>query len=190
MIGEQQHNRWVERQARTALVDVQRAALADPLTGLFNRGFLESRIAQELARCRRQGAMASLVVVDLDDFGVANECFGRSICDAALLTVTEVIRRQLRAADVGGRFGGDEFALLLPDTYRSGALLVGERIVTEVRHQFASRPVAGCRLALTVSVGIASYSADCATCAPLLDAAARALYEAKLAGGDRVAPLL
>lgn len=171
---------------RAALADIEFRAMTDALTGLFNRGFLESTLKRELGRCRRHGVMASLMLIDLDDFKAANDRWGHGAGDAALRGVADVIRRQLRVADAPCRYGGDEFAVVLPDTYRSGALMVGERIVAEVRRAFA-RGVAGCQLELTVSVGVAWYGTTCATYAELLEAADRALYQAKAAGGDQVA---
>jgi len=168
------------------LADIERRAMTDALTGLYNRGFLDAALRRELARCRRHGTMASLVLVDLDDFKATNDRWGHSAGDAALRCVAQVIRAQLRAVDAPCRYGGDEFAIVLPDTYRSGALLVAERIVAEVRRTF-ERGVAGCRLALTVSVGVAWYGALCSTHGELLEAADRALYAAKAAGGDYVA---
>lgn len=169
------------------LADIQRQALTDGLTGLFNRGFLESALSQEVARCRRHGVMVSVVLIDVDDFKATNDRWGHGAGDAALRAVANIIRRQMRAADAACRYGGDEFALVLPDTYQSGAALVGERIVAGVRRQFEEGRVAGCRVALTVSVGVAWYSLASATKTALLAAADRALYAAKAAGGDRVA---
>ena len=171
---------------RAALADIEFRAMTDALTGLFNRGFLESTLTRELGRCRRHGVMASLMLIDVDDFKATNDRWGHGAGDAALRGVAEVIRRQLRVADAPCRYGGDEFAVVLPDTYRSGALLVGERIVTEVRRAF-ERGLAGCRPALTVSVGLAWYGATCSTRGELFEAADRALYQAKAAGGDCVA---
>ena len=171
---------------RAALADIEFRAMTDALTGLFNRGFLDAALKRELARSRRHGVMTSLVLVDLDNFKDANDRWGHAAGDSALRGAADVIRRQLRAADAPCRYGGDEFAVVLPDTYRSGALLVGERIVTEVRRAF-QRCVGGPRLALTVSVGVAWYGAMSSTHAELFEAADRALYEAKAAGGDRVA---
>ena len=166
---------------------IERGSLADPITGLFNRAFLDSSLRRELARCRRHGVMASLVLIELDDFKATNDQWGPAAGEAALRGVADAIRRQLRAADVACRHGSDEFAIVLPDTYRSGALLVAERIVTDVRRSFVGRRVAGCPLALTVSVGVAWYGAQCSTSGELLEAAHRALLLAKAAGGDRVA---
>jgi len=171
---------------RAALADIEFRAMTDALTGLFNRGFLDAALRRELARSRRHGVMTSLVLVDLDNFKDANDRWGHAAGDSALRGAADVIRRQLRAADAPCRYGGDEFAVVLPDTYRSGALLVGERIVTEVRRAFQGG-VNGARPALTVSVGVSWYGTMCSTHGELLEAADRALYEAKAGGGDRVA---
>ena len=167
---------------------IESGGLTDALTGLFSRAFLDSALRRELARCRRHGVMASLLLIHLDDFEGVTDRWGDGAGDAALMAVAAAIRQELRAADLACRHGSDGFAVVLPDTYRSGALLVGERIVTEVRRAF-ERGVADCRLALTVSVGIAWYGAMCGTRGELFEAADRALYQAKAAGGDRVAEL-
>jgi diguanylate cyclase (GGDEF)-like protein len=172
---------------RAALADIEHRAMTDGLTGLFNRGFLDSVLAHEIARCRRHGAMMSVALVDLDGFKDANDRAGHGVGDAALQAVGDLIRRGLRATDIPCRYGGDEFAIVLPDTYRGGALLVGDRIVAAVRRHFSKLPLVGCGIALTVSVGVAWYGAACATKTTLLVAADRALYEAKAAGGDGVA---
>jgi two-component system cell cycle response regulator len=139
--------------------------------GAVTEGFLETALTHEMARCRRHGVMASLVVAQLDDPNGASDAIERAVFD--------VIRRHVRAADILCRCGDRQVAIVLPDTYPSGAMLVGERIVTEVRHG---------RIAWTVSVGVASYGSMSNTHAGLVDAAERALAEAKAAGGDRVGP--
>jgi diguanylate cyclase (GGDEF)-like protein len=171
---------------RAELADVERRAMTDALTGLFNRPFLDSALKRELARCRRHGVMTSLVLIDLDDFKGTNDRSGRDAGEAALRGVAGVIRRQLRGADAACR-RGDQFAVILPDTNRSGALLVAERILGEVRRAFAARRVDGCPIALTVSVGVAWFGAMCSTRGELLEAAELALQFAKAGGGDRVA---
>jgi two-component system cell cycle response regulator len=133
--------------------------------------FLESALVHEMARCRRHGVMASLVLAQLDDADTASDAVERAVFD--------VIRRHVRAADILCRCSERQIAIVLPDTYPSGAMLVGERIVTEVRHG---------RVAWTVSVGVAWYGSMSNTHAGLVDAAERALAEAKAAGGDRVGP--
>jgi len=168
------------------LAEIERRAMTDPLTGLFNRGFFESVLTRELASCRRHDTGTAVLLVDLDDLKATNDRWGHGAGDAALRSVATVIRRQLRGADVPCRVGGDEFAIVLPDTRRSGALLVGERIVADVRDSF-ELGIAGFRLALTVSVGVSWYSALCDTYDELLEAADTALYDAKAKGGDCVA---
>ena len=166
-------------------VDLRSRVMIDERTGLFSRGFFEAALKRELARCRRHGAMASLVLIDVDDFKATNDRWGEGAGDAALRATAAVVGRHLRATDVACRYGGDEFAIILPDTYRSGALFVAERILAEVRRSF-ERGVDGCRVALTVSVGVAWYGAMCSTLGEFLEAADRALDAAKAAGGDRV----
>jgi len=171
---------------RADLLDIERRAMTDALTGLFNRAFLDSALKRELARSRRHGIMTSLVLIDLDDFKGTNERWGRDAGDAALCGVADVIRRQLRAADAACRRVGDEFAIILPDTHRNGALLVAERIVGEVRRAFVTRRIDGCPIAMTVSVGVAWYGTTCSTRGEMLEAAELALDAAKAEGGDRV----
>ncbi len=172
---------------RAELADIERRAMTDSLTGLFNRAFLDSALTREMARSRRRGVMTSLVLIDLDDFKGTNDRWGRDAGDAALRGVADVIRRQLRATDAACRRGSDEFAIILPDTHRSGTVLVAERIVGEVRRAFATRRIDGCPIAMTVSVGVAWYGTTCSTRAELLEAAELALRFAKGGGGDRVA---
>jgi diguanylate cyclase (GGDEF)-like protein len=174
------------RQADTPSTGIETLAMTDALTGLYSRGFLEADLKRELARCRRHGVMTSLLLVDLDDFRAANDQWGLEAGDAALRGTAEVIRKRVRAADAACRYGPDEFAVVLPDTYRSGARLVADRIVEHVRRAFIARRVVGCPLALTVSAGVAWYGATAPTKGTLLDAAIRALGAAKAAGGDRV----
>lgn len=169
------------------MAKIEREAMTDTLTGLLNRGFLESALSREVARCRRHGVMTSLVLVAVDEFRATNERWGAAAGDAALRAVADIIRRQLRVADAACRYRGDEFAIILPDTYRSGALFVAERIVAAVRRQFEEGRIADCHIALTVSVGVAWYGATSATKTALIEAADSALRTAKVGGGDRVA---
>jgi diguanylate cyclase (GGDEF)-like protein len=175
------------RQSDTPSLGIETLAMTDGLTGLYSRGFLEADLKRELARCRRHGVMTSLLLVDLDDFRATNEQWGLEAGDAALRGTADVIRERVRAADAACRYGTDEFAIVLPDTYRSGARLVADRIVEQVRRAFVGRKVVGCPIALTVSAGVAWYGATAPTKGTLLDSAIRALAAAKALGGDRVA---
>ena len=170
-----------------ALAALERDALTDALTGIFNRRCLESSLQREVARCRRHGVTASVVLLDLDAFKAANDRFGHAVGDAALRALGELICRHLRAVDIPCRYGGDEFGVVLPDTDQSHARLVAERIRGDAQSYFAEQLVGGHRIALTVSLGVATYGPTCATLEALLQVADRALYEAKAGGGDRVA---
>lgn len=168
------------------LEEIERNAMLDALTGLFNRRFLEASLQREAERCRRHRVKASLLMLDLDDLKATNDRFGHPAGDLALQAVGELIRRHLRAVDIPCRYGGDEFAVVLPDTDPSDAALAAERIRADAAQYFVGRRVGGCYLALTVSVGVATYGMGCATVEALLQAADHALYRAKATGGNRV----
>jgi len=170
----------------STLADLERDALTDPLTRLFNRRSLEWSLQRELARYRRHGVTSSLVLIDVDAFKAVNDRFGHSTGDAALRALGELMCRHLRAVDIPCRYGGDEFGVVLPDTDPSHALLVAERIRGDAHAHFAEEPVAGHRIALTVSLGVAMCGHQCARLDAVLRAADRALYDAKAGGGNRV----
>jgi len=170
-----------------ALAALERDALTDALTGLFNRRCLESVLTREVARRRRHGATSSVALLDLDGFKAANDRFGHAVGDAVLRALGELICRHLRAEDIPCRYGGDEFGVVLPDTDQSHARIVAERIRADARTHFAEHAAGGRKVAVTVSVGVATFDPTCGTLQALLKAADGALYEAKAAGGDRVA---
>jgi diguanylate cyclase (GGDEF)-like protein len=170
-----------------ALAALERDALTDALTGLFNRRCLESVLTREVARRRRHGATSSVALLDLDGFKAANDRFGHGVGDAVLRALGELICRHLRAEDIPCRYGGDEFGVVLPDTDQSHARIVAQRIRADARTHFAEHAAGGRKVAVTVSVGVATFGPTCGTLHALLKAADGALYEAKAAGGDRVA---
>jgi diguanylate cyclase (GGDEF)-like protein len=131
--------------------EAQDLARADPLTGLGNRRAFDEALAAEIARVRRAGSTMSVALVDLDDFKELNDRFGHLEGDRCLKQVTEAIERSLRGADRGFRWGGDEFALLLPDTSYEGAEEAVARIASEVMNTCSSAD----GQSLTISWGIA-----------------------------------
>ena len=169
------------------LAQIERNAMMDSLTGLFNRRFFESSLGREAERSRRHRVTSSLLMLDLDSFKSLNDRFGHGLGDLVLQALGELILRRLRAIDLPCRYGGDEFAVVLPDTDRTNACLTAERIRADVGGHFHAQPVRGRHLELTVSVGVAAYSEGCATVDALVQAADHALYLAKGAGGNRVA---
>jgi diguanylate cyclase (GGDEF)-like protein len=163
---------------------VEHQALVDGLTGLANRRQCESALGTELARAERFDDSLALVMADLDDFKDVNDRYGHPVGDLVLREFAEVLRRTLRDADVAGRWGGEEFALILPGTDRLGALSLAERVRRELRTRVILSPE-GERVAVTASFGVASFPRS-ATEPELVAAADAALYEAKRAGKDRV----
>jgi diguanylate cyclase (GGDEF)-like protein len=160
------------------------AALVDPLTGLANRrAFLLE--ADAVAQQRAKGnEPLSVILADLDRFKTVNDEFGHAIGDRVLQVFADTIRRTLRANDVSGRLGGEEFAFTLPGASALEAAQVAERI--RLRFADAALTIGAHAVASTVSIGVASTSAPMANVADLLAVADRALYRAKAEGRDRV----
>ena len=157
-----------------------RLSETDALTGLINARGLYERLRQELARARRYRTPLALLVLDLDGLKIINDRFGHRAGDEALRHCAEVVRSELRETDVGARWGGDEFAILAPDTPREAALTLAERIRALIaRRATESSP-------LSVSLGIAMLEPATLDADALMHAADAAMYAAKLQGRNRV----
>jgi diguanylate cyclase (GGDEF)-like protein/putative nucleotidyltransferase with HDIG domain len=156
------------------------AARTDPLTLLPNRRGFREQLDLELERARRGTTRMTLVVGDVDRFKEVNDRSGHHVGDAALQRVAGLLRQSTRQIDGAARVGGEEFALVFPDTDETGALIVCERLREAVRDEFAHDPVP-----ITISFGIASYPVHGETAASLLLAADEALYDAKESGRNR-----
>ena len=160
--------------------ELAQISVTDSLTGLLNRRYIEARLAEEIKRSNRHGFPMSFMMLDVDNFKSYNDEFGHPAGDEALKLVGAVIRDTLRGADVAARFGGEEFSILLPQTTAEEALAIGERIRHNIEHaNFQHRLV-------TVSIGVASCSAELCVSADLVSAADQALYESKRRGRNRV----
>jgi diguanylate cyclase (GGDEF)-like protein len=162
----------------------------DDLTGLFNRRYFFEQLEKEIQRARRYRRVFSLLMMDLDDFKRYNDTHGHLRGDEVLREVARLLLGTTRRADVVARFGGEEFVVLLPEIDDQGAEVVAEKIRSAVElYPFAGRSTQPGG-AMTVTVGLATYPEDSDEGMGLLDAADRALYAGKLAGGNRVhAPL-
>jgi diguanylate cyclase (GGDEF)-like protein/PAS domain S-box-containing protein len=154
----------------------------DSLTGLLNRRLLERQLAMQVARCRRYGEQAALLVIDLDSFKQVNDNYGHKVGDELLQAIAAEVQHRLRGTDIVARLGGDEFAVLLPGTTAGDARKVAE-ILREA--------IAGCgvtaegatRLSVTASVGVSALDADSPGAEAALMEADRTMYAAK---GPRV----
>ena len=154
-------------------------AIRDPLTGLYNRRFFHEALEKEVARSERYGSEASLVMFDIDNFKLINDTHGHSVGDDVLRHVAAVSQEIVRPSDSFARVGGEEFALLLPETSQLEALLVAERLRTAVSR---SRLLGDHRV--TLSGGIASCPGDATQADELQRRADAALYWAKRNGRD------
>ena len=163
---------------------VERQALVDGLTGLANRRHLDQELASDLARAERAGGSVSLILADLDDFKQVNDEHGHACGDTVLREFAALMNEVVREGDTAGRWGGEEFALLLPDTALDGAQRVAERLRQALEEQVILSPE-GEPLRVTVSLGVAAYP-DLGGRAELVAAADGALYRAKRAGKNQV----
>ena len=152
-------------------------AIRDPLTGLLNRRYLYEAFEKELERHARNGGGGSIVLVDVDDFKLVNDTLGHTAGDGVLCEIGRIAMRVIRGSDSFARVGGEEFALLLPETSQLDALMVAERL----RRAVASAPILPDRT-VTVSAGIASWPEDGMVLEELEGKADGALYWAKRNG--------
>lgn len=160
---------------------VREQAIRDGLTGLHNHRYLKERLEQEVKRSRRTNRPLSIALFDIDDFKRLNDGHGHIAGDVALRRVAAALRRALRAEDVLGRYGGDEFLVLLPETGTAATENLCHRLLAEIAQSSAT---SGDEMALTASLGIATMPADGETPDALLAAADAAMYAAKRRGGD------
>ncbi|MEW6271102.1 MAG: diguanylate cyclase [Thermodesulfobacteriota bacterium] len=159
-------------------------ALTDALTGVYNRRFLETRLADELRRARALGASTSVLFIDIDRFKWFNDTFGHEVGDRLLRSAAEVLAAQLRSVDVVARFGGDEFVVILPDTDRAGSVVVASRL-QDALSRLADDALSDGN-ALTVTIGGATSPEDGVRPAELLASADSAMLRGKRAGRNRI----
>jgi diguanylate cyclase (GGDEF)-like protein len=172
--------RQIERQRR----ELERLATTDVLTGVFNRRVLLERLELELRRCRRYGTRLCVLLLDIDYFKRINDTHGHLAGDAVLVSVGQILRTRVRGTDVAGRYGGEEFCVLLPET----DLEPGRELAERLRHHLAAEvyTAAGKTFRVTCSIGVAHFVEAKQKAADLLQAADEALYRAKEQGRDRV----
>ncbi len=167
--------------------ELERLSVTDRLTELYNHGYFQQRLEEELERASRFGRTLSLIMLDIDNFKQFNDRWGHPRGDTVLRAVSAVIRENLREIDVAARYGGEEFIVVLPETDEPGALAVAERIRRSMaEHEFdAGEGVPAAHQ--TVSLGVATYPTHGGTAPRLVEAVDAAMYEAKRRGKNQVA---
>jgi diguanylate cyclase (GGDEF)-like protein len=161
-------------------------AITDSLTGLHNRRYLWELLKSEFPRARRKGTTIAAIMIDIDHFKLINDSFGHEAGDLVLATLGALFRRSVRASDVACRYGGEEFALILPEISSENVLRKAEALRQAVKGlalEHRGTPLGPMR----ISLGVAMFPFHAADAESLLHRADEALYEAKRAGRDRVA---
>ncbi|MEA2574042.1 MAG: hypothetical protein QOH93_1340 [Chloroflexia bacterium] len=168
---------------------LNKLATYDELTDLYNRRAMLQRLHEEIARTRRYKQPVSLVFLDVDHFKTVNDTYGHDIGDDVLRRLAHQLRDNVRAVDVPARFGGEEFAILLPNTDLEGAQQAAEHLRQMIARDPLTVTLEGGledELHVTASFGVASMPAECAEDRALIKAADQALYRAKRNGRNRV----
>jgi two-component system cell cycle response regulator len=179
----------LEKSLKDAVDEIHLLSITDPLTGIYNRGYINQRLPQEISRSLRYGRELSLLMCDIDHFKKVNDTYGHQTGDVVLKGFTNSLTRTLRQqVDWVGRYGGEEFLIVLPETGMEGAMVLAER----VRNSVETTPIqtSGETIHVTASFGVTGFSAATGKQAIspeiLLQEADRLLYRAKDEGRNRV----
>lgn len=171
-------------QLQAANLQLQQLSRTDRLTGLSNRGYWEECLKHEFARHRRYQSMAALVMFDIDHFKRVNDSYGHPAGDKVIQAVAELVRGQVRDTDYAGRYGGEEFVVLLPDVDSAGARQFAERLRQSVEALLVTYE--GRSIPFTISLGVADLSQPLQGHEQLIERADQALYASKQGGRNRV----
>ncbi len=163
---------------------VEELAITDWLTGLYTRRYFFERFGEELERSRRHGFKFSFLMIDIDDFKKCNDTYGHLVGDAVLREVSHITKGSTREIDLVARYGGEEFSIILPETDRTGAMLVAGRIRKKIEENIFKAYDE--KLNITVSIGLTVYPDDSEEMADLVERADKALYAAKNSGKNIV----
>lgn len=173
-----------------AVAALEVEAVTDPLTTLYNRRYLDRRLAEEVSLAQWRGTSLSVLMVDLDHFKSVNDRFGHQVGDVVLVKLATLLRGIVRATDFVARYGGEEFVVVAPGAGPAEASILAERIRCAVAsHDFAlPTPISSPGpTSISASIGVASYGQASSAADELLRAGDRALYQAKRLGRNRVA---
>lgn len=164
---------------------IEKMAVTDELTGLFNRRYILSRFNEDFDRCRRTGAPLGCIMADIDNFKHINDRHGHLFGDKVLREVAATITNSLRSYDFAGRFGGEEFLIVLPDTDIDETLQCAERMRLLIKEQASANTEIGATTKITISLGAAALHAQDLSVEDLVKRADSGLYKAKESGRDK-----
>ena len=173
-----------KHQLQSANQQLKHLSRTDRLTGLNNRGHWEEELRREYSRHRRYGSTAALVIFDIDHFKKINDTYGHPAGDKVIQFVADVVREAIRETDIAGRYGGEEFVVLLPDVDKVSARLFAERLRQLVEALVVEAD--GQEIRFTISLGVADLSQTSQDHQQLIEWADRALYQSKHGGRNQV----
>ena len=163
---------------------IEHSAITDSLSQLYTHRYALERFEEELKRSELRKIKQSLLMIDVDFFKQINDTYGHRVGDQVLRSVAAIIKENIREIDIAGRYGGEEFMIVLPDTDRAGAKLAAERIRQAAEN--ASIKAYDAQVRVTVSIGVATFPEDGDLASVLVDRADWSLYRAKKTGRNRV----
>ena len=173
-----------KRQLQSMSDQFKHLSRTDRLTGLNNRGYWEEELKREYARHRRYGSSASLVIFDIDHFKKVNDTYGHQAGDTVIQSLAKIVSEQIRDTDIAGRYGGEEFVVLLPDVDAAGGRVFAERLRGVVERLQISHE--GQVIPFSISLGVADLSEPCHDHQQLIERADQALYGSKRNGRNQV----
>lgn len=163
--------------------ELRKLSITDPLTGIYNRRYLNRRLSEEITRYNRYKHPFSFMMLDLDKFKEYNDTFGHIAGDNLLKTLAGRMEKSLRSIDIAARFGGDEFVAIFPQTPKVDAIQITNRLKEKIDSVIGEQNV---EMPLSVSMGLATYPDDASSIMELIEKTDQALYLAKKGGGNRV----
>ncbi len=167
--------------------ELERLSVTDRLTELYNHGYFQQRLDEEVHRALRFGHKLSLLMLDIDNFKDFNDTYGHPKGDQVLKAIAAIMRDNMRDMDIAARYGGEEFCAVLPETDLAGAAAVAERIRRQIERQLFAGDQQLPTVRKTVSIGVATLPNNARTQSDLIEKADQALYRAKHAGKNQIA---
>lgn len=168
---------------------LEHETLTDPLTGMYNRRFMQQRLKEEVSKAQRYGFSLAVLLLDLDRFKHINDEYGHPAGDRLLVEIAGLLGHELRDSDILARYGGEEFLIIAPNTHQADALLFAERLRSRIESRnFLPdlKNTQGLDIRMTVSIGVASFGAGADDEESLVAVADRNLYRAKNGGRNLV----